>query len=89
MGDRPTDEVTEKSRMARRAALGSFLGSMVEYYDFLIYGTAAALVFNKVFFPASNPTAGTLAALATFGVGYLVRPPGRDPVRPSRRPARP
>jgi MFS family permease len=64
------------TRLARRAALGSFLGSVVEYYDFLIYGTAAALVFNKVFFPAASPTAGTLAALATFGVGYIARPVG-------------
>ncbi|WP_206428466.1 MFS transporter [Mycolicibacterium stellerae] len=65
-----------RARMARRAAVGSFLGSVVEYYDFLIYGTASALVFNKVFFPAVNPTAGMLAALATFGVGYIARPVG-------------
>lgn len=65
-----------RARMARRAAVGSLLGSVVEYYDFLIYGTAAALVFNKLFFPSGSPTAGTLAALATFGVGYLARPLG-------------
>lgn len=63
-------------RMARKAAFGSFLGSVVEYYDFFIYGSAAALVFNKIFFPSDDPMAGTLAALATFGVGYIARPVG-------------
>jgi MFS family permease len=60
----------------RAAARAAWIGSALEYYDFFIYGTAAALVFGKVFFPRSDPTAGTLAALATFGVGYLVRPIG-------------
>ncbi|WP_225835749.1 MFS transporter [Pseudomonas sp. MM211] len=63
-------------RMARKAAFGSFLGSVVEYYDFFIYGSAAALVFSTLFFPSSDPMAGTLAALATFGVGYIARPVG-------------
>ncbi|WAH55520.1 MHS family MFS transporter [Pseudomonas silvicola] len=63
-------------RMARKAAFGSFLGSVVEYYDFFIYGSAAALVFSTLFFPSSDPMAGTLAALATFGVGYIARPFG-------------
>ena len=62
--------------MARKAAFGSFLGSVVEYYDFFIYGSAAALVFNKLFFPSDDPMAGTLAALATCGVGYIARPIG-------------
>jgi len=63
-------------KMARKAAFGSFLGSVVEYYDFFIYGSAAALVFSTLFFPSSDPMAGTLAALATFGVGYIARPFG-------------
>ncbi|WP_212746901.1 MFS transporter [Sinomonas gamaensis] len=68
---------TERQRkMARRAALGSFLGSAVEYYDFFVYGTASALILDKLFFPGADPTAATLASLATFGAAYVARPLG-------------
>ncbi|AXF58591.1 shikimate transporter [Bacillus amyloliquefaciens] len=61
---------------ARRAALGSFAGAVVDWYDFLLYGITAALVFNREFFPQISPAMGTLAAFATFGVGFLFRPLG-------------
>jgi hypothetical protein len=49
---------------------------VIEFYDFYIYGTAAALVFGAVFFPSFSPLAGTLAAFATYAVGFVARPLG-------------
>jgi len=66
----------QRRRQARKAALGSFVGAVVDWYDFLLYGITAALVFNTQFFPSTNPTVGTLAAFGTFGVGFLFRPLG-------------
>lgn len=60
----------------RKVVFSSFLGSTLEYYDFLLYGTMAALVFNKVFFSELDPVAGTVASLGTFAVGYFARPVG-------------
>ncbi|TMV85521.1 MHS family MFS transporter, partial [Thioclava sp. BHET1] len=59
-----------------RVALASAIGTMIEYYDFTLYATASALVFDKVFFPTHDPLVGTLAAFATFFVGYCARPLG-------------
>ncbi|MFD0665268.1 MFS transporter [Thermocatellispora tengchongensis] len=60
----------------KRVVWASALGTTVEYYDFTLYATTAALVFGDVFFPAETPLVGTLAAFATFFVGYLARPLG-------------
>ncbi|GAA5125429.1 MFS transporter [Pseudonocardia adelaidensis] len=60
----------------RRVVLASMIGTTLEFYDFIVYGTVAALVFNKLFFPASAPGIGTLLALSTFAVGFLARPVG-------------
>ncbi|AWN54166.1 MFS transporter [Methylobacterium sp. 17Sr1-1] len=60
----------------KKAALASWIGSAVEYYDFFIYGTAAALIFPKLFFSAANPQAAAIASFATFGVAYITRPLG-------------
>jgi MHS family shikimate/dehydroshikimate transporter-like MFS transporter len=60
----------------RRIVAASIIGTAVEWYDFLIYGTASALVFNKLFFPLSDPALGTVAAFGTYGVGFLARPLG-------------
>ena len=60
--------------MRRRAAAASFIGSTLEYYDFFIYGSASALIFNKIFFPGIDPALGTILSMATIGIGYVVRP---------------
>lgn len=66
----------EQKRTANRAGLGAFIGSTIEWFDFYIYGTAAALVFDEVFFPELEGPLGTLVAFATFWVGFLARPLG-------------
>ena len=68
------DQVPETS--IRKVALASFIGTAVEWYDYFLYGTAAALVFNQLFFPDFSPLAGTLASFATFAVGFFARPVG-------------
>jgi metabolite-proton symporter len=60
----------------RQVALASFVGTAIEWYDFFIYGTAAALLFPRLFFPAFSPVTATLASFATFGVGFFARPVG-------------
>ncbi|MDT9700491.1 MFS transporter [Streptomyces sp. P17] len=67
---------TPESRQLRRVALSGLLGTAVEFYDFLVYGTVAALVFGDLFFPDADPAVGTIAAFGTFAAGYLARPLG-------------
>jgi metabolite-proton symporter len=64
------------SRSIRPVIVASFVGTTIEWYDFFLYGTAAALVFNKLFFPNLDSLAGTLSAYGTFAVGFLARPLG-------------
>src|SRR6202046_5395471 len=66
---------TERSGM-NSIVFASCFGTIIGWYDFLIYATAAALVFNKAFFPICDPLAGTLAALGSSAVGFLARPLG-------------
>ncbi|MFE7423807.1 MFS transporter [Rhodococcus sp. NPDC057529] len=69
-------ETRSSRRRMRRVGFASFTGTLIEFYDFNIYGVAAALVFSKVFFPALGTAAGTIAAFATLGVAFIARPFG-------------
>ncbi|MFD4249118.1 MFS transporter [Amycolatopsis thermoflava] len=60
----------------RKAILGSLVGTSLEWYDFFLYGSAAALVFNEVFFPTFDPLTGTLLSFLTFAIGFVARPIG-------------
>jgi MHS family shikimate/dehydroshikimate transporter-like MFS transporter len=71
----PTGGITDIQRI-RPVVTSSVVGTVIEWYDFFIYGTAAALVFGPLFFPGASPLAGTLAAFATYAVGFAVRPFG-------------
>ena len=71
-GNPPTVSGKDAGRIARAA----FVGTALEWYDYFLFGTAAALVFNRLYFTTLDPTAATLAALATFGVGFAARPIG-------------
>ncbi len=60
----------------RRVVMASLIGTTIEWYDFFLYGSAAALIFNKLFFPEFDPLVGTLLAFATYAVGFIARPLG-------------
>jgi MFS transporter, MHS family, shikimate and dehydroshikimate transport protein len=70
----PSDSAQPSS--IRLVAVASFVGTTIEWYDFFLYGTAAALVFNQLFFPTVDPLTGTLAAFGTYAVGFVARPIG-------------
>lgn len=68
--------MTTDTNRARRAGLAAFVGTTIEWYDFYVYATAAALVFGPLFFPSGDPLVETAAAFATFAVAFLARPIG-------------
>lgn len=76
--DRAQDaaQTAERSRQVRKAALASTVGTTIEWYDYFLYGTAAALVFPEVFFPNASHYVGTLESFATYFVGFAARPIG-------------
>ncbi|WP_311202980.1 MFS transporter [Streptomyces atratus] len=77
MNTSPHEEHSGGARAtAGRTALATLAGTTLEWYDFFLYGTAAALIFNEQFFPSLSPAAGTLAAFSTFAVGFIARPLG-------------
>jgi metabolite-proton symporter len=73
---RPDGDPARPSNSLRKVIAASFIGTTIEWYDFFLYGTAAALVFDKLFFPNADPLIGTLAAFGTFAVGFAARPIG-------------
>jgi MFS family permease len=73
---RPTPPSAREPASTRKVAAATFVGSTIEWYDFSIYGSAAALVFGPQFFPTFSPTAGVLAAFGTFAAGFVARPVG-------------
>lgn len=75
--DRNLPETVAPNRVRPlRVATASFVGTAIEWYDYFIYGMAAAIAFGPLFFPAVSSAAGTLAAFATYSVGFLARPVG-------------
>jgi metabolite-proton symporter len=68
--------MAEEKTPLRRVVMASLIGTTVEWYDFFLYGSAAALVFNKLFFPEFDPLTGTLLAFATYALGFVARPVG-------------
>ncbi|GAA4892577.1 MFS transporter [Streptomonospora salina] len=76
MTSTPPENSPTRHREARKIALASFIGTSIEWYDFFLYGAAAALVFGPQFFPSDNELASQLAALSSFAVGFAARPIG-------------
>jgi MFS transporter, MHS family, shikimate and dehydroshikimate transport protein len=76
MISRPTVSIDDKAASMRTIVGASAIGTTIEWYDFLIYATAASLVLNKLFFPTQDPLVGTLLSIGTVGVGFFARPIG-------------
>lgn len=73
---KPTDHEPQGRHQTKKATASGWIGSVLEYYDFFIYATAASLIFPELFFPKGDPTVAIVASLATYGVGYVARPIG-------------
>ena len=71
-----TEHEPHGTHQAKKATLSGWIGSVLEYYDFFIYATAASLIFPQIFFPKGDPKTAIVASLATYGVGYIARPIG-------------
>jgi MFS family permease len=67
---------SEHSAQLRKAVIASTIGTTIEWYDFFLYGTAAGLVFGRLYFPNQEPLAATLAAFGTYFIGFAARPIG-------------
>lgn len=70
------NETAHDRSQTKKATLSGWIGSVLEYYDFFIYATAASLIFPQIFFPKGDPKTAIIASLATYGVGYIARPIG-------------
>jgi MFS family permease len=75
IASRPLSEADHSTQL-RRAVIASTVGTTIEWYDFLLYGTVTGLVFGKLFFPKSDPLVGVLQAFAVYSVGFIARPIG-------------
>ena len=73
---KPTETASRSQQQTKKATASGWIGSVLEYYDFFIYATAAALIFPQIFFPKGDPAVAIVASLATYGVGYVARPIG-------------
>src|SRR5699024_9242356 len=73
----PTPQSNTDKKTLHRAVIGSMAGTIIEWYEYFIYGTAAALVFSVIFFPSSdNPLDAVLAVFLTYAIGFVARPLG-------------
>jgi len=72
----PADQAGARTRGSRKVIVASLVGTSLEWYDFFLYATASAVVFNKLFFPTFDPLVGTLLAFTTASVGFIARPLG-------------
>lgn len=75
-GETTTEQTSGPSPRVGRVVLASFVGTMIEWYDFFLYGTAAALVFDRLFFPSDNEFVSRMAAFGSFAIGFFMRPLG-------------